>query len=184
MGELALVLDRGSCTFTGGMLEIATVGFAGTPAWAYTKVAQHRELATIRTVRPGWRASEQGYVAFLDALPRLPPRVRLLASMIQPLAVTRPVWPVRVLELVTDIPELPIAIAAAALPEVEAIELLIHDETPHVRAATVRALLEAFPRLARVHVDAAGLLPDDIRDELGELARLDPRVTVSHGGFR
>lgn len=197
LGDLALVLDRGNCTFTGGVLAIATVGLYTTPVWAYAKVASHRELATIHTVRPGWNASEPGYLAFVDALPRLPGRIRLTATMIEPFARTRPRWPMRALELVTNLPDLraPLAhvaeLAAAALPDVEEIELPQPGDLDERVLAVIPALPRLFPRLARVRIDASRWLPGELRTALDALAAgaagaagAGCVVEVDHGHYR
>ena len=189
MGELALVLDRGFCTFSGGLLDVASVGVYGTPEWAYPKVVGHRELSTIRTVRPGWNASERGYVAFLDALPRLPLRVRLMTTMIELLARARARWPIRVFELVTNLPDLrtplrdAIALAARVMPDVEEIDLPMPGELDHAVLDAIVELPRLFPRLARVRVDAARRLPRELRDALLTLADAHPFVEVDHGHY-
>lgn len=71
LGDLSLVLPRRVCEFRCGMLEVATVGSAATPSWAYAKARGHRELACLHTVRPGW-VSDQDYATFVAALPRVP----------------------------------------------------------------------------------------------------------------
>lgn len=191
MGELALVLDRGKCTFEGGLLDIATVGVYGTPEWAYAKVARHRELATIRVVRPGWNASEKGYVAFLDALgTRLPARVRVTATMIEPLSLARPRWPIRVLELVTNLPDLRVplrqvlALAAQALPDVEHVEIPMPAELDDSMLAAIPDLPGLFPKLARVHVDASRWLTTELRRAFAQLAAAHAFVEVDHGPYR
>ncbi len=184
MGELALVLDRGHCTFTGGLLDIATVGMFSTPEWAYPKVARHRELASVRTVRPGWNASENGYVAFLHALEALPPRVRVTATMFEPLARLRATWPVRVLELVTNLYDLQqpladvIALAGPLLPAVEEIEVPLPSEIDATLIALVPRLRDYFPKLARVRIDATRRLPADLTEALAGLRTL-PFVEIN-----
>ena len=190
MGDLALVLDRGHCTFVGGLLDIATIGLHSTPEWAYPKVAHHRELTTISTVRPGWNASDKGYVAFLHALDRVPSRVRLTATMIEPFALVRPSWPVRTLELVTNLSDLrvPLAhvirIAASVLPDVEALELPMPGQLRDEVLEVIPELPRQFPKLARVHVDAAHWIGDELRTALVDLATRHAFVEVDHGRFR
>lgn len=180
MGELALVLDRGSCTFTGGLLDIATAGTARTPEWAYAKVARHRELATIRTLRPGQGASPKGYVTLLDALPEVPPRLRLAPEMFGPLARARSFWPVRVFELTTNMPRA-VELVAAAMPDVEQIDLPIICPLDDVTLGVLPELPRMFPRLARVHVDAARPLPIELRQAL---ATLPAMFEIDHGTYR
>jgi uncharacterized protein (TIGR02996 family) len=182
MGDLAIVLDRGNCSFVGGLLEIASVGMYSTPEWAYPKAAAHRELSTIRVVRPGWHASNKGYVAFLHALAYLPPRIRLDASMVEPFALARPRWPVRHLELVTNAPDLPhvLRLAASAMPDVEAIDIPLQSDIDRAMIAMIPALPRHFAKLVRVHVDASRWLASDIRAELTELEAL-PFVEIDHG---
>jgi hypothetical protein len=189
MGELALVLDRGFCTFAGGVLDVAAVGRTGAPPWAYPKVAMHRELTTIRAVRPAWHARDEDYVRFLDALPRLPPRVRLQATAIEKLSLARPYWPVRVLELVTNLEELPgplanaLALAASLMPDVEEIEIPLPSEIDQRVIAAARELPRLFPQLRRVRIDATRHLPRDIRDALVTLAAAAPYLEVEHGHY-
>jgi hypothetical protein len=189
MGELALVLDRGFCTFVGGVLDVAAVGAPDAPAWAYPKVAAHRELTTIRAVRPGFHAEDENYVRFLDALPRLPSRVRIHVTTIEKLSLARAYWPVRVLELVTNVPWLAgplsnaFALVASMMPDVEEIELPLASELDHDVIAAVRELPRLFPRLARVRIDATRHLPQDIRDALVTLAAAAPCIEVEHGYY-
>jgi hypothetical protein len=185
MGDLALVLDRGNCSFTGGLLDVASVGIYSSPEWAYPKVARHRELATVRIVRPGWNASEKGYVAFLAALDDVPSRIRLNATMIEPFALARTRWPVRHLELVTNTPDLPhvLGLAASVMPEVEAIDIPIPSDIDRNLIAAIPTLPGYFPKLARVHVDASRWLAIELREALGELAAL-PFVEIDHGPER
>lgn len=185
MGDLALVLDRGNCTFVGGVLQIATVGIYNTPEWAYAKAAAHRELATVRIVRPGWNASEKGYLAFLRALTQVPPRVRFTATMLD----GRTPWPIDHLELVTNLPDLRtplvdvLALAAPTMPGVTRIDFPIPGELDLATIAALRELPRLFPALVRVRVDASRWLPPALRDALvaigGELAFLE----VDHGGY-
>ena len=70
-GDLALVLPRRACEFRCGMLEVATVGMAAAPEWAYAKARGHRELACVHTVRPGWITTDL-YATFILGLPRFP----------------------------------------------------------------------------------------------------------------
>ena len=188
MGDLALVLDRGNCKFVNGLMEIAAVGLWSTPEWAYSKVARHRELASVRVVRPGWNASESGYVLFLDALAVLPPRVRLTATMVLPFHNRRRRWPVRELELVFNLPDMRVAagtvveLAAQAMPDVETIELPMPGEISATVIRAVRDLPASFPKLARVRIDAARVLGVELRAQLAELAAL-PFVTVDHGAY-
>lgn len=183
MGDLALVLDRGNCTFVGGVLQIATVGIYNTPEWAYAKAAAHRELATVRIVRPGWNASEKGYLAFLRALPHLPPRVRFTATMLDGTS-----WPIDHLELVTNLPDLRtplaevLALAAPAMPGVTRIDFPIPGELDLAVIATIRDLPRLFPALERVRIDASRWLPPALRDALVALDDL-PFLEVDHGGY-
>lgn len=70
-GDLALILPRRACEFRCGMLEVATVGLATSPEWAYAKAKGHRELACIHTVRPGWITTDD-FVEFTVNLQRFP----------------------------------------------------------------------------------------------------------------
>ena len=186
MGDLALVLDRGSCVFVQGLMRVAGVGIASTPEWAYVKSAGHRELASIHTVRPGWRVSAGGYVGFLDALAVVPPTVRLTATMIAPLVRRRATWPeIRALELMIDIPKLPLdilAAATAAMPEVTHLTLPMPGEIDENVLAAIHALPAYFPKLAKVRVDAARVVSTEVRAALVELAKL-PYVEVDHGRY-
>ena len=190
MGDLALVLDRGHCTFVGGLLDIATIGLHSTPEWAYPKFAHHRELSTISAVRPGWNASDKGYVAFLYALARVPSRLRLTATMIEPFALARPRWPVRTLELVTNLTDLrvPLAhvirIAANVMPDVEAIEFPMPGQLRDEVVEVISELPGQFPNLTRVHVDAAHWIGDELRTALAGLATRHAFVEVDHGRYR
>ena len=188
MGELALVFDRGTCTFTGGVLDVATVGIYSTPEWAYAKAAAHCELATVRIVRPGWNASDKGYVAFLHALAELPPRIRLTATMIEPLSLARSRWPITHLELVTNLPDLrtplvdALALAASAMPDVETLDFPIPGELDIRVVDAIRELPQLFDKLARVRVDAARWLAPALRTALQQLDEL-PFVEVDHGSY-
>jgi hypothetical protein len=185
MGELALVLDRGHCRFIDGLMDIATIGIKSTPEGAYAKVARHRELASVRTVRPGWNASENGYVAFLLALEEVPPRVRVNPTMIELLAKARASWPVQHLELAETRRHLDAALpgamqlASALMPDVEVIDFAMLGEINRALVALVAQLTQQFPKLRRVHIDAARWLPDEQRTALAQLARL-PFVEVDH----
>lgn len=53
LGDLALVLNRNGTSFEGGLLDTIRVGTPKSPEWAFGRVHDHRELATVRTVRPG-----------------------------------------------------------------------------------------------------------------------------------
>lgn len=70
-GDLALVLARRACEFRCGMLEVATIGLASSPEWAFAKAAGHRELACVHTVRPGW-VTKDNFATFVLALRRFP----------------------------------------------------------------------------------------------------------------
>ncbi len=70
-GDLALVLPRRACEFRCGMLEVATIGYATSPDWAFAKARDHRELACVHTVRPGW-ITPANFATFVTALPRFP----------------------------------------------------------------------------------------------------------------
>lgn len=189
MGELALVLDRGFCTFTDGVLDVATIGIAGAPPWVYPKVAAHRELATIRAVRCGWHVPDADYVAFLDALPRLPSRVRVYATALEKLALARASWPVQTLELVMNVHDLgepvssAVTRAASVLPGVEAIEIPLTGELDGSVIDAVRVMPQLFPRLARIAIDATRHLSHDLRDALVALAEELPCLEVEHGFY-
>ncbi|HLL21516.1 MAG TPA: hypothetical protein VK427_05265, partial [Kofleriaceae bacterium] len=179
VGELALVLDRGNCTFTRGLLEVAAIGQRTTPEWAYRKVATHRELLPMRAVRPGWSASDSGYVAFLDALVELPQRVGLRASMVDTLARRRPSWPIRALDLVVDKP-VDVALLARTLPDVDAVAIVAPSTLDETTVVLVDELLEAWPRV-RVHVDASRWLWHRERTALLDLVR--ERLEIDHGMY-
>ena len=75
-GDLTLVLARRACEFRCGMLEVATVGLATSPDWAFAKAKCHREMACVHTVRPGW-VSTANFATFVLALPRMPSTLAL-----------------------------------------------------------------------------------------------------------
>ena len=75
-GDLTLVLARRACEFRCGMLEVATVGLATSPDWAFAKAKGHRELACVHTVRPGW-VSTANFATFVLGLPRMPTTLAL-----------------------------------------------------------------------------------------------------------
>ena len=80
LGELALVLVRRGSEFHCGMLEVARIGLASTPPWAWAKARGHRELCAVHTVQPG-TVSPATFAQFVDTLPRDPRRLVLDSPM-------------------------------------------------------------------------------------------------------
>ena len=73
LGDIALIANRNGTEFRDGMLHEIRVGTPKSPDWAFSKVHGHRELATVRVVRPG-HVKPADYATFL-ASPNLAPDI-------------------------------------------------------------------------------------------------------------
>jgi uncharacterized protein (TIGR02996 family) len=73
MGDLALVLARRGTELSRGMLDKIRVGRTSTPAWAWDAILGHRELVTVREVRPAHVAPKRfaRLIARLERCPRM-----------------------------------------------------------------------------------------------------------------
>ena len=71
--DLALIAMHRGTEFRGGMLEILRAGHNFTPPWAWAAVADHHELRSVHTVRPGTIVdrAERDYARFLSGLEQL-----------------------------------------------------------------------------------------------------------------
>nr|MDQ3365680.1 hypothetical protein [Myxococcota bacterium] len=186
LGDLALVLDPRGTEFHLGMLTTVRVGIPRAPAWAFTKVHDHRDLATVRTVMPG-QVSHEEYVAFLSSPNLRPERVGFdTPAMFYALETLGRCWPFRAIEYryqhldrrgsAGGVPPLHGALREGAdwLPDVEE---LVLDDAGHVRVHDQMAdLIEHvpawFPRIERIVVRST--LPARALERFRGL----PRVTL------
>jgi len=189
LGALGLVLDRGGTQFERGLLHVITVGRAHTPPWAYAKVAAHRELWSVRHVRPSWKIDPDPYVDFVAHLAHLPPAITLGAAMVPAFTHARAAWPFRTVEYVPNFyrsrdggPPLLATLtrAAAVLPDAEALRLTTDDAPLAELPEVVVTLPSLFPRLARIEIDARYYMPPHQRELFRALETL-PLVHVDHG---
>ncbi|MDQ3365679.1 MAG: hypothetical protein M3680_09665 [Myxococcota bacterium] len=196
LGELALVLDRGGCHFEHGLLVLAQLGNPRSPDWAFARLTNHRELTTVRAIRPSYHVTPAQYLRSLGALERIPPRLRLASTMVAGLARTRRDWPVRELEYASNffdrgspaaagVPGLVdgLTLAAAQLREVEHLALDYPADHEDELPALVAAAPRLFPRLSRLTIDAARYLDPHRRATLLELAK-QPHVVIHHGYYQ
>jgi hypothetical protein len=98
LGDLALLLNKSGTEFIDGMLEVARVGTPRSPEWAFSKVHGHRELATVRIVRPGH--VQPKHYARLLASPNLRPDTVAIDApeVIDELLLIRTRWSFRAIE--------------------------------------------------------------------------------------
>jgi uncharacterized protein (TIGR02996 family) len=165
LGDLALVLNRKGTEFRDGMLDEVRVGVAKSPEWAFSKVHGHRELGTVRIVRPG-HVSPMCYVAFLRA-PNLDPELVELDApkIVDALCLSRRPWTIRKLAYThqsvrnyyrTEFP--PLASTFGMLATVaQQLEELQFDDRRHPEIAEqlgtlAPELTEMFPKLRRIEV--------------------------------
>ncbi|MEJ7603624.1 MAG: hypothetical protein WKG01_37400 [Kofleriaceae bacterium] len=186
MGDAALVMPRKLCTFRDGMLAEARLGTANTPPWAWRKIAGHRELATLREVRPSYAPADE-YAELIATLPNLrtilfdaPEMVLRLAAIDARLSVTavdyveyNPTLPaIRDLPALSDV----CASLARCAPALETLHLgMLHGSTQDELAAVVPTLAEQFPRLRQILVAGSNFFE---REEDRRVVARVPRVEI------
>jgi hypothetical protein len=146
------------------MLEVIRVGTPKTPEWAFTKVAGHRELATVHTVLPGHVRPEH-YAAFLrDPTLNISHLGIDVPEIVDALAKLRRTWRLREVTYAHDsvreryrydYPPLATTFAKLAklAPDLEIIrfgDMMFPTNSNHQLRQLTPTLSSLFPRLKRV----------------------------------
>jgi uncharacterized protein (TIGR02996 family) len=194
MGDLALVLARRGTELSRGMLDKIRVGLSSTPAWAWDAIVGHRELATVREVRPA-QVEPTTFARLVARLERCPRMIAIDAhEVIEELART---WTNQPVEEVYYSPISALAHYRRTRPPWEATIALLGQVAPHLaridlgpmwfvtgefgpqtlEPARVIAMLEWLPatfrKLARVRIE-----PSSLRDEVKPVVAALPFVEL------
>jgi uncharacterized protein (TIGR02996 family) len=162
LGDLGLMAARFGTEFRNGMLETLRVGLTQTPLAAYPRLGDHRELRTVREIRPN-DIDPRDYAALLARLDPFPPTVGFhCTEAIAELRELRPTIPATTIELRATMHVPPmhrraregwllVDELAALAPAVERVRLA--KQLPFVvEPALIASLPARFPRLRAIEV--------------------------------
>lgn len=179
LGDLALMIKRTTSVFRRGFIVEIQVGSHTTPPWVYAKVRGHRELLSVRTLRPHSTIQPAQFAEVVDGLETCPERIAMTPDILTALLARRERWAIRAVEYRHQYSrQRPIAevfaTLAGAMPELAEIRIdlgIFLDYDPVVVVGRLPALV---PTLRRIQIGARERTD---RSQLAALAQL-PLVEV------